>query len=281
MKQCDSPEIYSNQDAILMAGFCYQTYLFYDQQQLVLPVGFELRSSFKGMAGVTEKTQENFGYIAESKDSLVLAFRGTDSTPNLDSDLDLFQIPFPYVKNAGLCHRGITRIYQSLREEVLDQLSQLPQDKKFYITGHSLGGDLAIMAALDLAVNSNRKAIIAYTYAAGRPGDRDFAAAYKAQVKNSFRIYNVHDFIPTLPAAEYPPPFTETGLVYEHVDVAVPIAFQMNNLFLNHRINYYFQKLGEQDHNYFRQLQSSSPGFGPEAIDLSALAAAMANNKDN
>lgn len=278
MKQRDLPEAYSKQDAILMAGFCYQTYPFFDQQQLALPAGFELKLSFNGKAGVTEKMEENFGFIAESTDRLVLAFRGSDSTPNLDSDLDLFQIPFPYVKNAGASHRGVTRVYQSLREEVMDYLRQRPLNKKLYITGHSLGGDLAIMAALDVAVNIGRKDALVYTYAAGRPGDRDFVGLYNAQVKNSFRIFNVHDFIPTLPAAEYPAPFTETGLVYQHVDASVPIGFQMNNLFLNHRINCYFQKLGEQDINYINGLRSSSPGFCPEPINLQKLATSMQNN---
>lgn len=278
MKQKNLPQAYSKQDAILMAGFCYQTYSFFDQQQLALPAGFELKVSFNGMAGVTEKTAENFGFIAESAERLVLAFRGSDSTPNLDSDLDLFQMPFPYVKNAGLSHRGITRVYQSLREELIECLRQLPDDKKLTITGHSLGGDLAIMAALDFAVNTARKEAMVYTYAAGRPGDREFVAAYNAQVKNSFRVYNVHDFIPTLPAAEYPPPFTETGLIYEHVAAPVAIAFQMNNLFLNHRINCYFQKLGEQDINYMNALRSSSPGFCPEPINLPKLADSMKNN---
>ncbi|AWW25577.1 lipase family protein [Acetobacterium carbinolicum] len=278
MKQQNLPESYSKQDAILMAGFSYQTYPFFDQQQLALPAGFELRYSFNGKTGVTEKTEENFGFIAESEDRLVLAFRGTDSTPNLDSDLDLFQIPFPYVKNAGSSHRGITRVYQSLREEVIEQISQLPDTKKLYITGHSLGGDLSIMAALDFAVNTARKEAIVYTIAAGRPGDRDFVGTYNAHVKNSYRIFNVHDFIPTLPAAEYPAPFTEAGLFYEHVNASVPIGFQMDNLFLNHRINCYFQKLGEQDINYMNALRSSSPGFCPEPINLKELADSMKNN---
>lgn len=278
MKELNLPEIYSIQDAILMAGFCYQTYPFFAQQQLTLPAGFKLSGSFKGLAGVTEKKEENFGYLAESADRLILAFRGSDSIPNLDSDFDLFQVPFPYVLNSGLSHRGITKVYQSLRENVIELIHQLPKEKPLYITGHSLGGDLSIMAALDLAANTHRKDSIVYTYAAGRPGDHQFVSTFNTQVKNSFRIYNVHDFIPTLPAAEYPPPFTETGLVYQHVDTSVPIDFQLNNMFLNHRINCYFQKLGELDSHFTANLRRNSPGFCPEPIDLMGLAASMTNN---
>ncbi|AFA50079.1 lipase family protein [Acetobacterium woodii] len=273
-----SSEAYNQQDAILLAGFCYQTYPFFDQNKLELPSGFELCHTFEGTTGVTEKTVEKFGFFAESEDRIVLAFRGTDSVPNLDSDLDLFQIPFPYVENAGTSHRGITRIYQSLRDGLIESVEKLPKDKKLYLTGHSLGGDLAIMAALDIAVNVLNKELVVYTYAAGRPGDPDFVSAYNKYIKNSFRIFNVHDFIPTLPAAEYPPPFTEEGLFYEHVDFSVPISFQMNNLFLNHRINCYFQKLGELDSEYTKTLREQNPEFCPAVINLSELAASMANN---
>jgi triacylglycerol lipase len=268
----------SNNDAILMAGFCYQTYPFFDQQELVLPAEFKLVHSFNGMAGVTEKMEENFGFIAESQDRTVLAFRGSDSTPNLDSDLDLFQIPFPYVENAGNSHRGITRVYESMRDELIEMINSIPTDKPLYLTGHSLGGDLAIMAALDFAVNTAQKNTIVYTYAAGRPGDMAFAKKYNALIKNSYRIFNVHDFIPTLPAAEYPPPFTDTGLFYEHVNLSVPIGFQMNNVFLNHRINCYFQKLSEQNLDYTNELRLNTPGFCPEPINLPALADSMKNN---
>ena len=271
-------ESYNKQDAILFAGFCYQTYLFFDQNKLELPIGFELRHSFRGMAGVTEEIEEKFGFIAESQDRIVLAFRGSDSTPNLDSDLDLFQIPFPYVANAGTTHRGITRVYQSMREELIEIVQKLPKNKRLYLTGHSLGGDLAIMAALDFAVNIPNKDLVVYTYAAGRPGDPDFVSDYNTYVKNSYRIFNVHDFIPTLPASEYPPPFTENGLFYEHVDFSVPISFQMNNLFLNHRINCYFQKLGELDIDYMNNLRKKSPEFCPEAINMQELAISMAKN---
>lgn len=260
-----------------MAGFCYQTYPFFEKNELVLPADFKRIHSFTGMAGVTEKTEEQFGFLAESPDRIVLAFRGSDSTPNLDSDLDLFQIPFPYVKTAGNSHRGITRVYQSMRDELLALVANLANDKPLYLTGHSLGGDLAMMAALDFAVNTPPKDTMVYTYAAGRPGDMAFAKKFNDQVKNSYRIFNVHDFIPTLPGTTYPPPFTEEGLFYEHVDISVPIAFQLNNVFLNHRINCYFEKLGEQDIDYTNALRTNSPGFCPEPIDLQALADSMKN----
>lgn len=272
------PAAFNLKDAILLAGFSYQAYPFFEKEALVLPENFQLIHSFNGTAGVTEKKAECFGFLAESPDTIILTFRGSDSTLNLDSDLDLFQIPFPYVENAGATHRGITRIYQSMRDSLIEVVRKFPLDKKVYLTGHSLGADLAILAGLDFAVNTPIQNLFVYTYAAGRPGDPVFTQRYNQQVENSFRIFNVHDFIPTLPAADYPPPFTQKGLRYEHINYPVPIDFQMNNVFLNHRINCYFQKLGESDINYMNSLRMNSPGFCPEPVNLKELAESMENN---
>ncbi|KNZ41497.1 lipase family protein [Acetobacterium bakii] len=269
---------FNNQDAILLSAFSYQTYPFFDKKELILPEAYALSHTIYGMVGVTEKIEECFGFIAESEERIVLAFRGSDSTPNLDSDLDLFQISFPYVENAGKTHRGITRIYESLRSNLIEAILKATPNKALFITGHSLGADLAIMAGLDIAVNTAVKNPYVYTYAAGRPGDPDFIQNYNEHVENSFRIFNVHDLIPTLPAAEYPPPFTEEGLVYEHVSMPFPVDFQLNNVFLNHRINCYFEKLGELDTEYMTDLRIKNPGFCPEAINLQELAISMLKN---
>ena len=76
------------------------------------------------------------------------------------------------------------------------------------ICGHSLGGALVTLLALDVAANTNFKNPTVYTYASPRTGDPSFASTYNQVVKNSFRIANRMDLVPKLPL----PP------VYEHVD---------------------------------------------------------------
>ena len=49
MNRMKPTESYNKQDAILLAGFCYQTYPFFDQNKLDLPMGFELCYSFSGI----------------------------------------------------------------------------------------------------------------------------------------------------------------------------------------------------------------------------------------
>ncbi|GAA3314286.1 hypothetical protein GCM10020331_006440 [Ectobacillus funiculus] len=44
------------------------------KRSLVLPQGFELLFTIRAVAGVNEKIEEVFGFIAESNDTIVVAF---------------------------------------------------------------------------------------------------------------------------------------------------------------------------------------------------------------
>lgn len=254
---------YNSEDAILLTAMCYQTYPFFQEQKLVLPKGFELQYTIRAIAGIDEPTEEVFGFIAESEETIVVAFRGTVSSPDVESDLDIFQVPFPFVNNAGKTHRGGTCIYQSTRSSLITELTQLPHRKKLFITGHSLGAGLAILFALDTAVNSKFKNPFLYTFASARVGDPAFASRFNGVVENSFRTYNVHDLIPTYPNYEYPPPFTEEGLYYEHVHKKIPLDFQLNNTYRNHTISCYFKNLSENNPVFANALCKANPGFCP------------------
>jgi hypothetical protein len=77
------------------------------------------------------------------------------------------------------------------------------------ICGHSVGGALATLLALDLAANAaapfNEPTV--YTYASPRTGDATFVSTYNHVVPNTFRIANRLDLVPKLPL----PP------LYDHV----------------------------------------------------------------
>jgi pimeloyl-ACP methyl ester carboxylesterase len=75
------------------------------------------------------------------------------------------------------------------------------------ICGHSLGGALATLLALDVAANTRFSDPTVYSYGSPRVGDSLFASTYNQVVKNSYRIANRLDIVPALP-----PPVD-----YEHV----------------------------------------------------------------
>lgn len=257
--------VYSSENAILLAAMLFQSYQLFEQKTVILPKGFNLRFTIHALAGVEMPEEEVFGFIAESQDRIIVVFRGTRTFKDNESDQDLYQVTYPYVSNAGQTHRGFTCIYRSARNELLRELNKLSTTKRLFIAGHSLGGALAVLAGLDIAVNTPFKNPFVYTYGSPRAGDPIFVSCFNQTVKNSFRICNIHDIIPTLPARAYPPPFTKDGLFYRHVDTKVPVSFQLNSLPVrNHEIVCYFKNLSHQNPDFTQVLCHVNPGFCPD-----------------
>lgn len=253
------------EEAIFLSAMIHQAYQLFEREELVLPSGYSLQSIIHALAGVEEPKPEVFGFIAESEDQIVVTFRGTRTFNDNESDQDLYQVPYPFVKQSGKTHRGFTCIYQSTRNDLIKEISKLPQSKKLFIAGHSLGGGLAVLAALDFAVNTKFREPFVYTYGSPRVADPVFASFFNKTVKNSYRILNVHDIIPTLPAKAYLPPFTKTGLYYRHVNKKYLLSFQLNSLAVrNHEIVCYFKYLSEQNRDFTKVLCEKNPGFCPD-----------------
>ncbi|WP_088072094.1 lipase family protein [Gottfriedia luciferensis] len=254
---------FNSRDAILLAAMCYQSNQLIESENMILPKNFKLRHLIYAYAGVEEPEAEVFGFLAESKDEIVIAFRGTDSFKDNESDQDLYQVDYPFAENVGKTHRGFTCIYQSARNELMKELMKLSTDKRVLITGYSLGGALAVLSSFDIAVNTDFNHPFVYTFGSPRVADPEFAYRFDQRVKNSARIFNVHDIIPTLPAEAYPPPFTAKGLYYRHVNNNYPVSFQLNSIARNHYISCYFNTLSKLDPEFTSALCAKNPGFCP------------------
>ncbi len=250
--------IFNSKDAIVLAAMCFQTYQLYEKSKLVLPKGFKLRHTIR--AGAAEEKKEVFGFIAESKDRVVVAFRGSDSLQDLVSDVNVFQVRYPFVERAGKTHRGVTSIYETTRNRLIKEVQKLSTRKKLFITGHSLGGALATLFALDVAVNTKFKKPIVYTLASFRVGNPAFVSRFNSKVKNSVRIYNVHDPIPFYFVNPlYILPFTKKGLVYRHVQRKVRLFF----IPFNHKIECYFHHVSKKNPVFSKAIRTANPGFCP------------------
>lgn len=180
------PDMYSNEDAILLAAMINQAYRLFEKEKVVLPQGYTLRFNILALAGVEQPEEEVFGFLAESKDNVIIIFRGTRTFKDNESDQDLYQVPFPFVRNAGKTHRGFTCIYQSARDELIEELNKLSTNKRLLIAGHSLGGALTVLTALDIAVNTGFKHPVVYSYGSPRVADPKFSSFFNQTVKTVF-----------------------------------------------------------------------------------------------
>lgn len=147
----------------------------------------------------------------------VIALRGTEGIHEWIHDAEFLMVPCPFLPGSGRTEDGFTAMYLSMTTSLdpacpsvthsLPTLNFPRAVTSLTICGHSLGGALATLLALDVAANTRFKNPTVYTYASPRTGGPQFAATYNQVVPATTRVAGRLDLVPKLPL----PP------IYEHV----------------------------------------------------------------
>ncbi|WP_379129682.1 lipase family protein [Paenibacillus sp. sgz500958] len=249
--------------AIFLAAVCSQTYTLFSNADgsFVVPKDYSVIHTIEAKS--ITNVWERFGFIIESPQEIIIAFRGTSSTTDWISDIIASQKRFKYINEHCLTHRGFTDIYTSARDGIINALTKLSTDKTLTITGHSLGGALATLCAVDVAANTAYHSPDLYTYGSPRVGDPAFAQAFSKYVRRSFRIANLFDIVTYAPPTIYKQPKRDKKYYYSHVQTHSPLSFQNGAISLNHVIGSYFAALSQLNPEYAQRLCSTNPGFCP------------------
>lgn len=171
---------------------------------------------------------ENFGLWYQNNadpGQWLLAIRGTVTKADGEADADTTPtddfVPFKdgiSVQPTPKVHPGFYHLYTdtqtgsvvpSMQAQIFTQLQALLADTTnplttLYITGHSLGGALANLVSLDVAISQllvKAKATAAtVTWAAPKVGPgHSWGAAYASMVSTSYAITNQYDIVPSQP----------------------------------------------------------------------------------
>ena len=123
----------------------------------------------------------------------VLAFRGTEADiKDIKADLKATTIEVDGHK----IHSGFYGAFLSVKEDVERALDSIKDNGyPLYITGHSLGGALALLATKFLASNSLGAC---YTFGSPRVASSEFGDAIKTPI---YRVINAADLVPRVPPA--------------------------------------------------------------------------------
>nr|XP_018627638.1 uncharacterized protein LOC104100231 isoform X2 [Nicotiana tomentosiformis] len=131
---------------------------------------------------------------------LVVAFRGTEQTKWKDLLTDLMLVPAGFnperiggdFKQEVQVHSGFLSAYDSVRIRLISLVKQAigyrdddldpPNEWSVYVTGHSLGGALATLLALELSSSQLAKrgaiSVTMYNFGSPRVGNKKFAEVY-------------------------------------------------------------------------------------------------------
>jgi triacylglycerol lipase len=116
------------------------------------PVAAEEEIIRLGFTGIMPLMHNSMvGYVVWHEDASVVVFRGTNEGEAADWAVNLRDTTFE-TSNGGI-HRGFWVAYQSLKPQLVATLAKR-RPKHLWITGHSLGGALALVCAIDIATDS-------------------------------------------------------------------------------------------------------------------------------
>ncbi|KAJ6488981.1 Alpha/Beta hydrolase protein [Mycena sanguinolenta] len=141
----------------------------------------------------------------DSREEIVVSFRGSFTSADAATDLDIFLVPFVSlgISKTFNVHSGFLVAYNRVAAAVLTgvktQVAKFPK-YSVIVTGHSLGGSLAAIGATSLKVSLPKTTIKLYTFGQPRTGDQEFATFVESTVgvDNIFRAVHTFDGVPTI-----------------------------------------------------------------------------------
>ena len=187
-------------DSLKGSGFSWQTALSlavasqrsYDKKDVVIDIA-KSRWGFTSVKFLNRRDTQ--GFIAETSDIQLIAFRGTESFRDWLGNIQVTKIQRPY----GSIHKGFFNGFDAVRDEVSHAIANAQTNgKKIWICGHSLGGTLAAIAAVEIAIPAMVSGI--YTYGQPRSWDGQSKGFFTEKFPGRyFRFVNDEDIVTKIP----------------------------------------------------------------------------------
>jgi len=184
------------QALIWMSQLAYETDDIAKMQRILVRLGFDLAESDVLIREETTPVvvARTHCFFCTGGDTAILAFAGTDPI-----DLANWITNF----DARLGPAGSAKGYETATAivwpELKARLQRLPAGTRVFVTGHSLGGALAVLIARNIVNEQVAGVAAVYTFGMPRAGNRDFADKYNSALgARTFRLVHGDDLVPTV-----------------------------------------------------------------------------------
>lgn len=142
-------------------------------------------------------THKNISCTVSKKFNMtIVSFRGTDDAFDWITNVSRWKTSFMGMQCK--VHSGFLNDMELIYESVLKQINDIYPD--IWVTGHSLGGAVAILFATKFAIKNANKFVNVTTFGSPRIGDRKFKSMCDSISNlNARRIHNRYDIVTYLP----------------------------------------------------------------------------------
>jgi len=179
-----------------------------------LPEGPGSVREFELSKRITTSDKALQGYVGydHAKSRIVISFRGSANFENWLSNIDIVPGPYPNGNARGISnakvHPGFYKAFQDLEDEGLYDAIVNISDKypgsDVLCTGHSLGGALTSITALELKLSPKYSgldigSVDVITFGCPRVFSPSVAALFNDVIRTSWRIVNRYDLVATVP----------------------------------------------------------------------------------
>jgi len=178
------------------AVFAHLSWIAYRPKDVVEKIAAE----WNGPSFFIEK--ENHVALVLSRPSiLIIAFRGTDDYKDWLTNVNILPCTTPW----GNVHSGFWSATETVWPEIREALSELREgEQTLWLTGHSLGAAMAVLASVKLAAEERLEVAGIYTFGQPRIGTVSFRNAYDQQLRNKlFRFETPRDEVPNQPGGYF------------------------------------------------------------------------------
>ncbi len=176
-----------------------------DQAHKINPIlktwGLRQRALFQNMKVDELPLTATNGLVVAGRGATVIAFTGTDPL-----ELANWLTNFNLGPRARELHAGFEAGVDAVWTEISDVIQDRAADEQaVFLTGHSLGGALAVIAAERMARKFAVLPAGVYTFGMPRVGSADFAASYNecGLGERTYRFVYGVDVVPTVPPAAF------------------------------------------------------------------------------